>query len=193
MWPPFLLSSLCTNRTLKSGPRWWSITSPAAVNSPVTAPFPSMPGRSGAWSPVWRRSLPLMILAKPHLPPPPHCSSPCGPTTAEKPCSFFTLYCGIISLHYWSLYNLLLPVHLAVTCIELGLFTICIFSLCTSNAFSHCWVKPCISTSAFQQLRNSLDFTLESWDSLFEVKTLEIHFLFFFFFQNVLISDLLKF
>lgn len=105
MWPPFPLLSLCINRTLKSGPRWWSITSPAVVNSPVTAPFPSMPGRSGAWSPVWRRSLPLMILAKPRLPPL-HCSSPRGPTTKEKPCSFFTVYCGIISLHYWPLYNL---------------------------------------------------------------------------------------
>lgn len=79
--PPPPPPPLCINRTLKSGPRRWSITSPAVVNSPVTAPFPSMPGRSGAWSPVWRRSLPLMILA--NLPPP-HCSSPCGPTTEEE-------------------------------------------------------------------------------------------------------------
>lgn len=39
--------------------------------------------------------------------------------------------------------------------------------------------KPCISTSAFQQLRISLDFTLESWDPSVGVKTWTKHVLSF--------------
>lgn len=82
----YLTLTLSYNRTLKSGQRRWSITLQAVVNSPVTAPFPSMPGRSGAWSPVWRRSLLLMILANPA---PPYCNGSCGPTTEEKPRKLF--------------------------------------------------------------------------------------------------------
>lgn len=78
----YLILGLSCNRTLKSGQRRWSITLLAVVNSPVTAPFPSMPGRSGAWSPVWRRSLLLMILANPA---PPYCNRSWGSTTEVKP------------------------------------------------------------------------------------------------------------
>lgn len=65
--------SVLSTRTPKSGPKRWSTTSLAVVNSPVTGPFPNMPGRSGEWSPTWRRSVLPMILAKP--PPLPHCAA----------------------------------------------------------------------------------------------------------------------
>lgn len=82
---PGLWRPLCVNRTLKSGPRWWFTTLPAVENSPVTAPFLSMPGRSGEWSPVWRRSLLRMTLAKPNYL---VRSSARGTAARDEPCSF---------------------------------------------------------------------------------------------------------
>ena len=162
----------CYNRIPRSGPRWWSITLLAVVNSLVTAPFPSMPGRSGAWSPIWRRSLPLMILAKPkHLPPPAHCSLPCGPTFRDEPCRIFTVYC--ISSHYWCPYNFY---YSTSTCSNMYSKSVFVFLFAPAMHILTVGWKPCTSTSAFQKLKNSLDFTLESWDSSAGVKSLKIHF-----------------
>lgn len=52
-WPTCFTSR---PRTPRNGPRRWSTTLPDVASSPATAPSPSTPARSGAWSPHWRSS-----------------------------------------------------------------------------------------------------------------------------------------
>lgn len=68
--PHFLFYLHPHNRTPGNGPRRWSTTSLDVASSPATAPFPSTLVRSGAWSPHWRRSPPLMTSLKPSTPQP---------------------------------------------------------------------------------------------------------------------------